>query len=224
MPQRLGSQRVLGEACLLCGTDEPAVLEFWHKALREAESDAGDGVLAPEFFLEDASPVAIPAFLAPPDAFRPVRQADAFHVVCHVLDLHAVCPDVLHGSGSDLSGNEREVLHPVPSSADGVPNELVAHFAGAHFHRHFVGILFQQTHSPDVRFQHHAVVVTEEKQVAAAADVQNRQMAVLLPYDGNCVAKLILRAVGEKHTRLCLYAKSILNFHILSDASCPSPL
>ena len=80
----------------------------------QAIGDMRDGILSAQRCLEHAGAVAVPTLLIGPCAGTACGEFHTLDTLYHVPRFHAIGTDILYRRCAHLSGDEREVLQPVP--------------------------------------------------------------------------------------------------------------
>ena len=94
------------------------------------------------------------------------------NAVDELSGLHAVSPDVLHGRGSNGARDAGQVLQSAQALLHAPVHEVAPVLSGTGYGESSAGVLLVHGAAEYVGTEHQAVVVTEEEQVAAGADVQ----------------------------------------------------
>ena len=123
--------------------------------------------------LEDTLTISEPTCFVGEDLCLPSRQIDGSALKETVLELHAVGPDVLHGSGSYFARDVGEVLHPVPTLVHTESHEFGPILAGLGTYDDIVAVLVNDFNALVVHQDDHAVEGVMGKQnVVATAENQ----------------------------------------------------
>ena len=101
-------------------------------------------------------------------------KADAMYSNDTVCRLNAIGSDILHGTCTRLPRDKAQVLKPIPSATDTQGNEIIHYHTRTDVDCQAFVIFTYNIQMTDVTEQDRAWKITEEQQIAAAANMQDR--------------------------------------------------
>ena len=119
--------------------------------------------------LEAALPIAILALLALYRHTMAGCYLHRFHTLYQILCLNAIGTNVLDGTCTHLTRDEREVLGTIPATLHTECDEVVPCLTAAHAHQDIILFYSHEFHTLNGRMQHRAVKVGSQQQIAATA-------------------------------------------------------
>ena len=126
--------------------------------LAQPETDIGNKNALILRALEDAVPVRISTLRYIINMLFPFN-VQGFHPDNQIFNFNPVGPDVLHRTGSHLSGDQWKILHAVPMPLHAIVHEVVPDHTCPHTHNNIVIRFGHNLYAPDAWMQDSTFVV-----------------------------------------------------------------
>ena len=124
--------------------------------------------------LEETASVSVLTVIVREHTFSTRGHLYRFDALNTITCLDTISPYVLHGTRSDLAGNERKVFQTVIPVFDAISDKVVPRFAASDTQKKRFTRFGQDFLPHDLAVQHNAVIILYKEQVTAGTDVQPR--------------------------------------------------